>query len=114
MPRGRPRKDAGNGSAVQPARASKANGNGANLGFEAQLFLAADHQKQRQHGLDASGFRAGQDSSLREAAVAEIRLPAGFTGRRSPECLATGRGVIGRMGGLMTENDVNYSSPCPF
>src|SRR6202162_4918766 len=42
MPRGRPRKDAGNGSTAQPVKASKANGNGANLGFEAQLFLAAD------------------------------------------------------------------------
>jgi type I restriction enzyme M protein len=39
MPRGRPKKE-GNGAAkVAPA---KANGNGANLGFEAQLFLAAD------------------------------------------------------------------------
>ena len=36
MPRGRPSKDA------QPATTSKPNGNGANLGFEAQMFLAAD------------------------------------------------------------------------
>jgi type I restriction enzyme M protein len=42
MPRGRPRRDATNGAAAQPAKASKANGNGASLGFEAQLFLAAD------------------------------------------------------------------------
>ena len=42
MPRGRPRKDAGNGSSAQPTKTSKANGNGASLGFEAQLFLAAD------------------------------------------------------------------------
>jgi type I restriction enzyme M protein len=39
MPTGRPRRDAASATAVQPA---KANGNGANLGFEAQLFLAAD------------------------------------------------------------------------
>src|SRR5438309_11690245 len=39
MPRGRPRSDAASTTAVQPA---KANGNGANLGFEPQLFLAAD------------------------------------------------------------------------
>ncbi len=42
MPRGRPRKDEGNGAAAQPTKSSKVNGNGANLGFEAQLFLAAD------------------------------------------------------------------------
>src|SRR3954468_25084167 len=41
MPRGRPRGDTRNG-ATQSVKASKANGNGANLGFEAQLFLAAD------------------------------------------------------------------------
>src|SRR4051812_13863114 len=39
MPRGRPRTDAASGP---PAKAAKGNGNGANLGFEAQLFLAAD------------------------------------------------------------------------
>src|ERR1044071_3508158 len=38
MPRGRPRNDA---TAI-PAKAAKSNGNGASLGFEAQLFLAAD------------------------------------------------------------------------
>ncbi len=38
MPRGRPKKADGNG-AIKPA---KRNGNGANLGFEAELFLAAD------------------------------------------------------------------------
>jgi type I restriction enzyme M protein len=42
MPKGRPRKDAGNGAVAQPAKASKGNGNGTNLGFEAQLFHAAD------------------------------------------------------------------------
>jgi type I restriction enzyme M protein len=41
MARGRPRKDNGTGPA-QRAKGAKANGNGANLGFEAQLFLAAD------------------------------------------------------------------------
>src|SRR6476469_3382449 len=42
MPRGRPRQDAATAPAAQPARTSKINGNGANLGFEAQLFRAAD------------------------------------------------------------------------
>src|SRR6266699_2514146 len=42
MPRGRPRKDSASASSAQPTKTSKANGNGANLGFEAQLFLAAD------------------------------------------------------------------------
>jgi type I restriction enzyme M protein len=42
MPRGRPTKDARNGAAARPSKGSKVNGNGANLGFEAQLFLAAD------------------------------------------------------------------------
>src|SRR4029077_5784796 len=34
MPKGRPMKDAGNGAAAQPAKSSKLDGNGANLGFE--------------------------------------------------------------------------------
>jgi hypothetical protein len=42
MPKGRPKKDAASAGGAQPGKASKANGNGANLGFEAQLFLAAD------------------------------------------------------------------------
>jgi hypothetical protein len=42
MPRARSKKDAGNVTTVPPAKASKANGNGANLGFEAQMFFAAD------------------------------------------------------------------------
>src|ERR1700682_4689228 len=41
MLRGRSKKDPANDTAP-PAKASKANGNGANLGFEAQMFLAAD------------------------------------------------------------------------
>ena len=41
MPKGRPKKDAAKSGAAQPAKSSKSNGNGANLGFEAQLFLAA-------------------------------------------------------------------------
>lgn len=39
MPRGRPRKSDNGGAPAAPA---KSNGNGATLGFEAQLFLAAD------------------------------------------------------------------------
>jgi len=44
MARGRPKKDEQNSASVAPASSSKnkTNGNGANLGFEAQLFLAAD------------------------------------------------------------------------
>lgn len=44
MARGRPKKDEQNSASAAPAKSSKnkANGNGANLGFEAQLFLAAD------------------------------------------------------------------------
>ena len=45
MPRGRPRKDAAAAAAAQPAKPAKptkGSGNGANLGFEAQMFLAAD------------------------------------------------------------------------
>ncbi len=44
MPRGRPRKDAAAGAAA-PTKPSKANG-GATLGFEAQMFLAADKLRQ--------------------------------------------------------------------
>src|ERR1700686_1046457 len=42
MLRGRQKKDAASPGKARPAKASKANGNGANLGFEAQMFLAAD------------------------------------------------------------------------
>jgi len=42
MPRGRLRTSAGNAQTAKTAKPQKANGNGANLGFEAQLFLAAD------------------------------------------------------------------------
>ena len=37
----RPRNDGSDGAAASP-KGAKGNGNGANLGFEAQLFLAAD------------------------------------------------------------------------
>jgi type I restriction enzyme M protein len=42
MPRGRPKNAAGDTGSAKAAKPQKANGNGANLGFEAQLFLAAD------------------------------------------------------------------------
>ena len=42
MPRGRPKASAGEKPGPKGAKKQKANGNGANLGFEAQLFLAAD------------------------------------------------------------------------
>ena len=42
MPRGRPKKDADKLPAAKTAKAPKDNGNGANLGFEAKMFLAAD------------------------------------------------------------------------
>jgi type I restriction enzyme M protein len=38
----RGRKTAADGTEAKAAKPQKANGNGANLGFEAQLFLAAD------------------------------------------------------------------------
>jgi type I restriction enzyme M protein len=42
MPRGRPKTSAGDTQAAKTDKPEKARGNGANLGFEAQLFLAAD------------------------------------------------------------------------
>jgi type I restriction enzyme M protein len=42
MPRGRPSTSAEETQVAKVAKREKANGNGANLGFEAQLFLAAD------------------------------------------------------------------------
>jgi type I restriction enzyme M protein len=46
MAKGRPNQDEGKSALATPAKTSKnkvnGNGNGANLGFEAQLFLAAD------------------------------------------------------------------------
>jgi type I restriction enzyme M protein len=42
MPRGRPKSSDGHTEAGNTTKPQKANGNGANLGFEAQLFLAAD------------------------------------------------------------------------
>jgi type I restriction enzyme M protein len=40
MPRGRPKKDLATATVAQPTKTTR--GNGANLGFEAQMFLAAD------------------------------------------------------------------------
>ena len=42
MPRGRAKSSAGDTDTAKAAKPQKGNGNGANLGFEAQLFLAAD------------------------------------------------------------------------
>jgi type I restriction enzyme M protein len=42
MSKGRPKKGAASAGAARPAKAAKLNGNSANLGFEDQLFLAAD------------------------------------------------------------------------
>jgi type I restriction enzyme M protein len=42
MPRGRPKNAAGDTDTTKVTKPLKGNGNGANLGFEAQLFLAAD------------------------------------------------------------------------
>ena len=42
MPRGRPKKSASEAPSANAAKSQKSNGNGGNLGFEAQLFLAAD------------------------------------------------------------------------
>ena len=42
MPRGRPKISANDASNKNAAKAEKLNGNAGNLGFEAQLFLAAD------------------------------------------------------------------------
>src|SRR5579863_9857372 len=43
MPRGRSKKSAGDPApSAKAAKPEKPNGNGGNLGFEAQLFLAAD------------------------------------------------------------------------
>jgi type I restriction enzyme M protein len=42
MPRGRTKKDFPNAGVAQPTKTSKVTDGGANLGFEAQMFLAAD------------------------------------------------------------------------
>jgi type I restriction enzyme M protein len=42
MPRGRPKSFAADTDTAKATKPQKGNGNGANLGFEAQLFLAAD------------------------------------------------------------------------
>src|SRR6266478_3771708 len=44
MPRGLPKEEKANPKSARPVKSpeTKRNGNGANLGFEAQMFLAAD------------------------------------------------------------------------
>jgi type I restriction enzyme M protein len=42
MPRGRLKNSASDAPSAKAAKTEKPNGNGGNLGFEAQLFLAAD------------------------------------------------------------------------
>lgn len=63
MPKGRPKKDAAKSGGPQSAKSSKSSGNGANVGFEAQLFLAADKLRKN---LEPSDYRL---------AAADIRLP---------------------------------------
>jgi type I restriction enzyme M protein len=63
MPRGRPRKDAGNGAAAQPAKTSKLNGNGANLVFE-QAFKNIDDVLRKEAGCTTELDYAEQTSWL--------------------------------------------------
>jgi type I restriction enzyme M protein len=60
MPKGRPKKVTASVGDAQPAKSSKTNGNGANLGFEAQLFLAADKLRKN---LESSDYRANCKTS---------------------------------------------------
>jgi hypothetical protein len=57
MPRGPRKKVAASAGAAEPAKGSKINGNGANLGFEAQLFLAADKLRKN---LEPSDYAYGR------------------------------------------------------
>jgi type I restriction enzyme M protein len=57
MPRGWPRKDA----TATLAKAAKSNGNGASLGFEAQLFLAADKLRKNLEPSDYKHVALGPD-----------------------------------------------------
>jgi hypothetical protein len=56
MPRGRPKNSASDAPSAKAAKAEKANGNGGNLGFEAQLFLAADKLPKN---LEPSDYKGG-------------------------------------------------------
>src|SRR5260370_37324626 len=54
MRKGGPKHEVASSGRKQPAKAAKANGNGANLGFEAQMFLAADKLRKN---LEASDYK---------------------------------------------------------
>ena len=60
----------------------------------------AGDQEQCQHRLDAPDERPRQHKAAREAAFAEVRLPARPSGRGGAERTAAGRGVIGRVGSV--------------
>ena len=65
MTKGRPKKAAAGAGAAPPAKSSKSNGNGANIGFEAQLFLAADKLRKN---LEPSDYK---------------EMPSSYRGRRA-------------------------------
>ena len=93
MAKGHPK---GAGGTVTASKKQKGNGNGANLGFEAQLFLAADKLRKNLEPSDCQLLRAGltrrlglyfttsSASSLRRFARCNIPLTfRGFMHKRS-------------------------------
>jgi hypothetical protein len=65
MPRGPTKKNAASATTAPPAKASRATSKGANLGFEAQMFLATDKLRKN---LEPSDYKSGVGSVIPQAA----------------------------------------------
>jgi type I restriction enzyme M protein len=57
MPKGRLKEHVGSARGGRAGESPKANGNGANLGFEAQMFLAADKLRKNLKNLEPSDYK---------------------------------------------------------
>ena len=105
MPRGRPKKDPASAAAYPSAKKSKTNGNGGNLGFEAQLFLAADKLRKNLEPSDYKHVALGliflkHISNAFEAKRAEL-LAEDTAGRRRPGRISGRKRLLGAQGGAL-------------
>ena len=113
MARGRPKKDPAAAGSEPPAK--KANGNGANLGFEAQLFLAADKLRKNLEPSDYKHVALGliflkHISIAFEAKRAEL-LAGRPEGRRRPGRISGREHVLGAEGGALVDLQANAKQP---
>ena len=81
----------------------RAAGDGRTRAAGHRTRVGDEHQGQRLGGLDAPGGGPRPDAGAGEAPASQIRLSARLAGCGGAECLATGRGVVGGMGGVIRQ-----------